>query len=903
MGEKGKKILKAILIHKKIIIITILIFIAFFILLIPAIIHMITLDDGSYDEGNNSNVPYVVSNDYLNNVKFNENGIYFEKEEKKKDEKTGEEKTVTTKVTYQDIWDDLTSKDSCLENYLFNAEELAKLMNAQVITQYPYLSTLDPGLSTEKGTLNGTVKFERHKTDGTTSMLEYVNYNSFQKMIEENNSAVLGKFTLDESNNLVIGVKDKTTETLTYNDPETKLSDYAETLTEEDKQGGNIYSRINETYTSRTINYQNAISQYVMPFQYLWSFLVISDCKDFVFELADLVEGSEIVISIFDNVTTTEVVAVDEYKRETRDNKYARLSVSPSGVISKKTERYWVPSDNSKYEGYNAIEATSGPYKVTHTSIYESNTPSFDVTTADVWIVDLKKVYESETKVETYTDVNKIEDKEFEKIGEENPGPLSDSNAVAFRNEYQQALQSTTGSNTSTSGNNKTNSSTTESSVSVSYVSIEHYARLKDRVKTTTTTTTTQNYVKKSNNIREKTDPTADEDSFVTIFLRPYFQNARSQILGILDWLFEMLENNPDTVNMVDLTKYLLYKATGNDYGVTEYDFSEYEDNTFSDTGGNLIYGSTIEEKVWFALKAKGFTNEQVAGAMGNLSYESVTFNPKAVEGGYNENTGGIGIAQWTDFPRGSGKGSNTELKKYAKSKGVTWQDEDTQVEFLVTQLTGSGPASKYTGLRLTNRVKIYGSSLAQKDAWKKAKTVEDATKAFCYTFEGPGRAYAESSMPERIKRAKEYYNQFKGMEAPVEVGGATGQMAEMLKEAQRIANDDRYLYDQSRRYQEFYYDCSSLVARLYKKYFNIITPNTTSAYGGKYRVGPATSVTLKPGDVLWRQGHVTIYIGNGKYVAAHGRDGSYARNPASQISVYNDSPAKYTYVYRFVNN
>ena len=124
-----------------------------------------------------------------------------------------------------------------------------------------------------------------------------------------------------------------------------------------------------------------------------------------------------------------------------------------------------------------------------------------------------------------------------------------------------------------------------------------------------------------------------------------------------------------------------------------------------------------------------------------------------------------------------------------------------------------------------------------------------------------------------------------------------------MLNEAVRIANDDRYGYSQDKRNQEFYYDCSSLVQRLYSQYFGISVPSTTAGYPSysSYDLGSPSSVTLQPGDVLWRRkgtkGHVTIYLGDGNYVAAH--TDKYAQ--ADQISVYQDSPSNYTNVYRFI--
>lgn len=76
--------------------------------------------------------------------------------------------------------------------------------------------------------------------------------------------------------------------------------------------------------------------------------------------------------------------------------------------------------------------------------------------------------------------------------------------------------------------------------------------------------------------------------------------------------------------------------------------------------------------------------------------------------------------------------------------------------------------------------------------------------------------------------------------------------------------------------------------------------PVSTHGYSVKNRVGSTKTVKLQPGDVLWRTGHVIIYIGNGKYVAAHGKNGKALKD---QITVYTDNPHKYTYVYRFITN
>lgn len=617
----------------KIIIVNVIV-ITSIIMILSAIIHFFTMDDGTYKEGDSSNVPYAVQADYIKNVKFGENGIYFEKEEKKDDGTV--EKSI---LTYEDIWNDLVKNGSCVTDYLNTPDELAKLMNAQVVTQFPFL----PGLAEDK--LNGTVTFERHtiKDDGTEDIktLEYINQDSFKSMVDSDDMTVLNKFTLDDNNNLLIAVKDRTTETVTYNDSEMKLEEYSQSLKEENRQGDNTYSSVAEHVTSRTVNYQNAISKYVMPFQYLWSFLVISDCEDFVLELADLVNDSQITIAIFDNITTTETTEINEYKKQRRVDKYASLYVSPTGVIDKSTERYWVQADNPNYGGYTSNETIDGTtYQITHTSTYETNTPSFEVTHANVWMMELIKEYEAEKKDNPSSNTNTLPNLDYQEDGGSpqdsngNSGLLNDGDVVSFKNEYKSELQRAINANEKRQNDRlseaaKANNTTaqtvthTEASVSVSYVKINSYTKQIDRVKTINTNTITRKYTTKSTNKpREKIEKNTDEENFVNILCKPEYTNARTQIFRIVDWLFDLLEENPDTVNMIDLTKYLFNKVLGRDEFDTDFKFDEYEPgsiNNISLGSGGASYESLnltesdlqILYKITFAERGDGTQEQQ----------------------------------------------------------------------------------------------------------------------------------------------------------------------------------------------------------------------------------------------------------------------------------------------------
>lgn len=99
-------------------------------------------------------------------------------------------------------------------------------------------------------------------------------------------------------------------------------------------------------------------------------------------------------------------------------------------------------------------------------------------------------------------------------------------------------------------------------------------------VETTKTTITSDVY----ENSYDVTDSEVEEntDDFVKI----YDENKDKLNNNMIpDWLFEIMEENPKTVNLIDLTRYLLYKATGKDYGVKNFDDISFGDMVDISTG------------------------------------------------------------------------------------------------------------------------------------------------------------------------------------------------------------------------------------------------------------------------------------------------------------------------------
>ena len=103
--------------------------------------------------------------------------------------------------------------------------------------------------------------------------------------------------------------------------------------------------------------------------------------------------------------------------------------------------------------------------------------------------------------------------------------------------------------------------------------------------------------------------------------------------------------------------------------------------------------------------------------------------------------------------------------------------------------------------------------------------------------------------------------------------------------------------YSQERRYEEGYYDCSSLVQRCYAQ-FGVSLPAIASTQG-KYMVDHGLEVTgdmLEPGDVIFYSyenngqyrniSHVAIYTGNGRMVHASSPERGVVNDPFSPSNI-----------------
>lgn len=914
MNQINRKILKNI--GKKLLIILVPIII--FIMLASAGLYHILLEDGKWEESERGNPKTYTKTTSLSGT----DGITVDKEEIVKQglkdllyddsdiEGFTDKEIIDILHMNEKLNKTINSLDECTNaeilwcitdeysKHLKTPEDLEKLLNAELITQYPKIE----GLSSDK--LNGIVEFERHETDPNTGVenvrtLQYVERNQFSQMMERykesGNRDVLNYFTLDDEGNLVIAVWSR--EEGSYYSNNTALQTNRKKIREGMTEGkiksevdnrytvnSNSESAITATYTTyiiseQTIYYKSLVQPYTLPFEYLWALLVMGRSDEFVLNLSQLVYDSEIKIGIFDNIDKAVRTNIEKYTEDFKE-RYEKWERNEGD------RDYKIVAENPSYNTVEHVDINENSpdgewriekYDYEHRDIATTyqDTTQIQIIYADTWIVEVGVQFENTINTERVYD-NIINN------GDENwNGDDNHFNTYQDKRKHSDWTDPNTGE-------------THEGSTYYVWVREENYKykRAINKTNESILDTTISKYQTLPAQISEKTDidPTTG-DNFVK-FLR----DDNDAFIYLTDttgtnWLCSILGANADTIGMVDLTRYLINKTKHPDDTRLTFDFSIYEPQVMSSVTG--IYGGSIQEKVWFALKNLGYSDIAVAGAMGNIDYESGGFNPSAVEGGSGS---GIGLIQWSF-------GRRTQLERYAASKGISWQDEDTQVEFLIAEISGQGPAASYATQRRSGYIRNEKITSTHNE-WAAATSVNDSTLFFMRFFESPA---STASLNERIARANRYIQQFQGLEGPsVSIGeinlsdASKSKMQAMLKEAVRIANDNRYTYSQPNRNGEYQYDCSSFVYRLYRQYFGISVPSTTSGYSSSNYIGAPNSVTLQPGDVLWKNGHVVLYIGNGQIAEAWGRNGI---STPDQIRVTAYSSTRFTRVYRFITN
>lgn len=379
-----------------------------------------------------------------------------------------------------------------------NITYLQKMVGAEIASNYP-----DTGV----GDIRGIVKIQRNNEE-----LKYKTNDEFEKMLNgaqsaENTDDISQCFTIDDDMNIIVG---------TY------------TSSKKTAEDGTVTT--NYSVNKTKLNYKNLVSQYSMPFEFLFALLQTTENPEYVAKVADLVlEESEIVINIYDSSSTTVEttnVTWDEvkYSGETRNKNGYNYNV-PLNFTSRTTK------------GPETTEETTG-----------SGSVNLRVTKVKTWI------YDKETEYEKCTMTNRSEGEPF--VEDKTEGQVK----------------------------------TTKEKKDDEYIVKKSRIDIENKTTQVTTVTTIVNWQQTGENKEEintdrflglwKNDTGEYEqgslynpEGNVVYYHVPKENQMRSPAKFITKYpnlLFEFLLNSEDTQNMERIMRYILYVYTGKDYGVTD---------------------------------------------------------------------------------------------------------------------------------------------------------------------------------------------------------------------------------------------------------------------------------------------------------------------------------------------
>lgn len=742
-------------------------------------------------------------------------------------------KTITSidELTHAEI---LWCTNDVYKKYLEKPEDLQRILDAELITQYPKID----GLSADK--LNGIVEFIRYTTDPDTQVetettLKWISEEQFaEKMAkyEENgNTDILNYFTLDGDGNIKIATWKRETGEFYSNDTTFQTD-------REKIRGGVTPSEITSKYDTRysvtansmnsieasyvtytiqeqTINYKMLIQKYTLPFEYIWSLLVITESDEVALDLAELAYNSQIQIGIYDNINKVVNTNTETYREEFRE----KSETYKDGELSSRD-----PSDGGwNTKGYD--------YEIRNTVTTYTNTIQCEVKYANTWIVEVSTEYANTVKVEEVTtDTNSVDDEDWS----DNISPNPTVEEWTERETIPPDPTDPTDHGHTSTHSYKSYLYKDKKTISHNYVStleptISEYQRIPPE----------------EPRLKVDTDENTD-DNFIKIMRRD--ENAITSLtdLGSVKWLMEMLENNNDTVNMINLTKQLLYILTENSNYDVDFDFDYFLTNPYTayNSSSSLIVKTDISGAAPTVEKSKlesGIKNwvsgQQQANALSVLD--------KVIEIEENYKVNAVFIYALLQQESGIGTADST------------WVAENNW-----TSLTALG--HRYYETPQENLDKFVTSTICGSYYFNVGRySVHQIGEVYC--ADPPPPVWADGVVEKMLA----LYHSC-GLE--VELGNGNSEVIDVA--LSKLGSP--YVWGNKGPTS---FDCSGFVYWCFKQ-IGISVPASTSAYSS-YR-GTANEISLseiQPGDILHRfagelgkeTGHVAIYLGNGEYIHAAG--------------------------------
>lgn len=347
-----------------------------------------------------------------------------------------------------------------------------------------------------------------------------------------------------------------------------------------------------------------------------------------------------------------------------------------------------------------------------------------------------------------------------------------------------------------------------------------------------------------------------NKENFVTLFNKRKYRANKNNILSAPEWLFEILEKNDKTKNMVDVIKYLLYKATGTSYGVTNSEdiLNMFYPGSLTSVGG-LSYPNGYNVKT-DSEEGKPITptKEQLKKA---LEYEANKYHSDLIKGDLDKywkqqqsthvnSIFGIAVAVvetscGTDMSGQYGSGRNNMFSYGSNHNGTDRTGRDKDIELFTKGIAGSiyFGAGKYTVNEISDPY------CAPPEEWAKSVNAEMTELFNAAGIEIPTLA-ASSDFLVVAEKVHDYVREngytYGGGVPPNDSGivDCSGYVCAVLRD---------YGYTEIERLSS-------------RDFCSRSEGGSFSGYPG-WKVKPASE--MQPGDILAQWGHVAIYIGDGK--------------------------------------
>lgn len=309
-------------------------------------------------------------------------------------------------------------------------------------------------------------------------------------------------------------------------------------------------------------------------------------------------------------------------------------------------------------------------------------------------------------------------------------------------------------------------------------------------------------------------------------------------------------------------------------------------------SGGGGVYGFvTSWDDMYANMRNNGFTHEGAAGMMANLAVETAggqaTWDESDIRNNFIDTTlissdghNSYGIVQWTG-------GRKTNLINWCIENNYDHTTIAGQLAFMYHEMQNS-----YSGTY--NYLRTEGHSANDCGLYVAAHyevcAVEYRAKRgiLAETFAAMYDRYKEdwSELVSTGETIVAYAIQYEGrIHYTQGTGGYTGTryLGPDLDQAVYKGNGTPTIGT----------DCSGFIYSAYK-HFGITLPTYTGAYPSSNKV---SLDELQPGDILWRSGHVALYIGNGQIIQA---SDCYGGDHSRDLNVSSVSGQSWACAYRY---